>query len=86
MAIQVRKPDEKEIELLKACPEWRCEASTFDWFYPDTEVCLITEGLAHISYDGGQVDISPGDYVILPKGMSCIWSVKEPLCKHYRFD
>lgn len=85
-SIQVRKPTPQESRQLASCPTWSCEASTFDWFYSNTETCLITAGSATISFDGGEAEIAAGDYVVLPKGFSCVWSVKEPISKHYRFE
>jgi hypothetical protein len=26
-----------------------------------------------------------GDFVTFPKGLSCIWDIKEPVKKHYNF-
>ena len=86
LAIMVRKPSETEIQQLQACPVWSCQPSEFHWFYSDTETCLITRGKARLSYEGGAVEISPGDLVTLPKGLSCVWSVQEAISKHYRFE
>ncbi len=86
LAILVRKPSETEIRQMEACPEWSCQPSEFHWFYSDTETCLIKKGRARLSYEGGAVDISPGDLVTLPKGLSCVWQVEEAISKHYRFE
>ncbi len=31
------------------------------------------------------VDFCSGDLVVFPKGMKCIWDIKEPVRKHYSF-
>ena len=35
--------------------------------------------------DGKQVAFGKGDFVTFPKGLSCVWDIKEPVKKHYRF-
>ena len=67
-------------------PIWSCEASTFPWTYEDKETCLILEGSVTVTPEGGEpVDFSAGDLVEFPKGMSCIWHVKQAVRKHYQF-
>ncbi len=41
-----------------------------------------------ISYCRAVMDIKikKGDYVTFPKGLSCVWDVKEPVKKHYNFE
>ena len=34
---------------------------------------------------GEEVSFGPGDLVIFPEGLDCIWDVKEPVKKHYQF-
>lgn len=85
MEIIVRKPTAQEEAQMKSCPVWGCEASTFDWHYSDTETCLLIEGDVTVTYDGGQATFGAGDYVILPKGMDCVWHVKSAVKKHYKF-
>jgi uncharacterized cupin superfamily protein len=35
--------------------------------------------------DGKKVEIGKGDFVTFPKGLDCVWDVKEPIRKHYTF-
>jgi uncharacterized cupin superfamily protein len=35
--------------------------------------------------DGKSVEIKAGDLVTFPKGLSCVWDIKEPIRKHYTF-
>ncbi|MFH0911035.1 MAG: cupin domain-containing protein [Planctomycetota bacterium] len=66
-------------------PIWECEPATFDWYYSDREVCYILEGRARIEPTGGgePVEIGPGDLVTFPADLSCVWTVIEPIRKHY---
>jgi len=85
MNITVRKPTEAEIADMGSKPIWECEVSEFDWSYDSEETCLIIEGEVTVSYDGGSVSFSAGDYVVFPKGLSCVWKVTKPVRKHYIF-
>ena len=66
---------------------WGCGAEKFPWSYDSSnEVCYILEGRADIITDGGVTEISAGMVVDFPKGLECVWDVKEPIEKFYRFD
>jgi len=67
-------------------PVWEKEVSVFPWTYDTDEVCYVLEGKVIVTPDGGTpVEITKGDYVKFPKGMSCKWEVKEKIRKHYDF-
>ena len=85
--IIIRKPSEAEIAECGTWPIWSCQISTFDWDYTETETCLILEGRVTIKDrpGDGQVSFGPGDLVILPDDLSCIWEVKKAVRKHYTF-
>ncbi|MDR1628710.1 MAG: cupin domain-containing protein [Oscillospiraceae bacterium] len=85
MEIIVKKPTEEEKAAMRARPTWGCGVSTFDWYYDSEEHCLLIEGEVTVSYDGGSASFGAGDYVILPKGMSCVWNVTKPVKKYYQF-
>ncbi len=56
------------------------------WEYDMEEVCLILEGKATITPDGGiPLTIGPGDLVTFPRGMKCRWEITDPIRKHYDF-
>ncbi len=86
MDIIIQKPSEKEVQKMKACPIWSCEPSTFDWFYSSKETCLILEGEVCVLAGGKSVSFGAGDYVVFPKGLSCVWEVKKAVKKHYLFE
>ena len=66
---------------------WTCEASTFPWEYTDKESCYILEGCVDVELENGEkLSIGPGDFVVFPKGLKCIWHVKEAIKKHFIFD
>ncbi len=85
--IEVRKPTQQELEQLnvKSWPIWECQPSTFDWEYTDKETCYILEGQVTVKADGQEVSFGKGDLVIFPKGLKCVWQVKEAVRKHYKF-
>ena len=71
---------------IRSWPIWEKEPSRFDWYYDSTETCLLLEGRVVVETGEDSVEIQKGDFVTFPKGLSCIWDVKEPVRKHYRFD
>jgi len=85
MKILVRKPTEKEIAKMETKPVWTCEVSEFDWHYDSEETCLIIEGEVTVNYGSESVSFAVGDYVVFPKGLSCVWQVKKPVRKYYVF-
>lgn len=67
-------------------PIWEKETSRFDWHYSETEMCYILEGKVTVkTKDGKSVSFGAGDFVIFPKGLDCVWDIKEPVRKHYNF-
>ncbi len=82
----VRKPSDKEIATCKSWPIWKCEASTFDWSYTETETCLIIEGRVTVKDDKYSVSFGPGDLVIFPKDLECTWQIHEAVKKYYNFS
>ena len=85
MEIIVRKPTDAEITEFKRKPTWGCGVSEFDWHYDDREICILLEGEVTVEYDGGSASFGAGDYVMFPKGLSCVWKVTKPVQKHYEF-
>ena len=87
MKIEVRKPAEAELRSLGvfSWPTWSCEVSRFDWSYSDQETCYLLEGRVTVEAGGQSVSFGKGDLVIFPQGLSCVWDVKEPVRKHFRF-
>ena len=75
---------EKEIQKWQI---WTCETSIFPWEYTDKESCYILEGCVDVEPENGEkLSIGPGDFVVCPKGLKCIWHVKEAIKKHFIFD
>lgn len=85
MKIIVKKPTDEEKNFMKKQSVWCCEPSTFDWFYDSEEHCILIEGDVTVTHEGGSASFSAGDYVIFPKGMSCVWEVREAVRKYYIF-
>jgi len=86
MEIIVRKPTEKETTEMMSNPVWECGISEFDWHYDSEETCLLIEGEVTVNCgDSKSVSFAKGDYVVFPKGLSCVWQVKQPVKKYYIF-
>ena len=88
MKIIIEKPDEKMFDgrKVRSWPIWRKEVSRFDWSYDSTEECFLLEGRVVVETpDGGKTEFGAGDFVTFPRGLSCIWDIKEPVTKHYNF-
>ena len=87
--VQVRKPADDEAAQCKNWPIWTCETSEFDWDYTQTETCLLLEGAVTVSDrpdSGESVAFGPGDLVVFPVGLKCVWKVEQPVRKHYNFS
>ncbi len=87
MEIKVSKPTEHDLEELgiKNWSTWECEKSTFDWTYSDQETAYVFEGKVKVKTDTQEVSFGAGDLVIFPKGLSCTWTVEQPIRKVYKF-
>lgn len=88
MEIEISKPDKQEIERkqILSWPIWEKEISRFDWHYDSVEECYLLEGKVVVETpDGEKVEFGKGDFVTFPKGLSCIWDIRETARKHYNF-
>ena len=89
MKIEVKKPERDDLEKdgVMSWPIWEKEVSRFDWHYDQTEECYLLKGKVVVeTEDGERVEFGKGDFVRFPKGLSCVWDVKEPVKKHYDFQ
>ncbi|MBF0104940.1 MAG: cupin domain-containing protein [Deltaproteobacteria bacterium] len=88
LEIKVKKPTEGELKEkgIKGWPIWEKEISTFDWSYDSEETCYFLDGAVTVTPKGGApVSFGKGDLVVFPKGMKCVWDIKQPVRKHYHF-
>ncbi|VVB56506.1 Uncharacterised protein [uncultured archaeon] len=85
--IIVRKPTAAERKEAALWGEWSKEPSAFEWSYDEQETCLILEGSASVkSKDGSQsVSFGPGDWVVFPAGLQCVWTISKAIRKKYQF-
>jgi len=84
----IREPGRNELDNLGIFnwPIWTKEVSEFPWHYDDSETCYFLEGDVVVTPDGGEpVEVTKGDLVTFPKGMSCTWQVRKNVRKHYKF-
>ena len=85
--ITVEKPDPQMLQKMKVTqwPVWTKEVSSFDWHYDDRETCYVLEGEVTVRTAEGEVSFGAGDWVVFPRGLNCVWDVRKPVRKHYRF-
>ena len=85
--IDVHKATDQELKSLgcKGWPIWTCDVSKFDYHYDEKETCYILEGKVTVTSGGQSVSFGPGDIVIFPVGLDCVWDVAAPVRKHYKF-
>ena len=88
MKIEIKKltDQEKQAKGIENWPIWEKEISKFDWFYDSTEHCLILKGHVFVETENETVEIKVGDFVTFPKGLKCVWDIKEDIKKHYSFE
>ncbi len=90
MEVIVKKPTEEELKELgvDSWGIWEKEVSTFDWEYADKETCYLLEGKVIVKSEDGKdvlAEFGKGDLVVFPKGLKCIWEIKEAVKKHFQF-
>ena len=88
MKIDIEVPEKEELEKkgVSSWPIWEKEISRFDWHYDSTEECYLLEGRVVVETENGEtMTFGKGDLVTFPKGLSCVWDIKEPVRKHYNF-
>ncbi len=87
MKIQILKPTENELKRnhVLEWPVWEKEVSRFPWAYEGEEHCYITEGEITVETEQEVVHIVPGDFVIFPAGLKCVWDIRKNVKKHYHF-
>lgn len=86
--IKIKKlsPEELKKMEISSWPIWEKEKSKFDWHYDEKESCYILKGKVSVTTkDGRSVNFEAGDFVVFPKGLDCVWDIKEPVRKHYNF-
>lgn len=83
-----RSPSQERLQSLNVFewPIWSKEASEFPWTYDETETCYFLEGEVIVTPDSGEpVEVRQGDLAVFPAGLSCTWSVRQAVRKHYNF-
>jgi uncharacterized cupin superfamily protein len=85
--ITVKKADKQDLDSLGATgwPIWTCGVSTFDYHYDQQETCYVLEGDVTVTAGDQKVAFGPGDLVVFPQGLDCVWTVRKPVKKHYKF-
>ena len=88
MAVRVEKLSQEALKKkgVFGWSVWEKEVSRFNWQYDSVEECYFLEGKVVLEIEGGgPVEFGKGDFVTFPRGLRCVWNIKEPVRKHYRF-
>lgn len=64
---------------------WRCTPGRFRDVEAD-ETFVVLQGRATIEWDGGRVEVGPGDVCALEAGTETVWTVHETLLKGFRIQ
>lgn len=85
--VEHQPSDDRLAELhVKQWPIWTKEISEFSWHYDEPETCYFLAGHVTVTpASGDPVVLKTGDLVIFPQGLSCTWTITEPVRKHYQF-
>jgi uncharacterized cupin superfamily protein len=88
MRIEIEQPDHDELEEAGVFdwPVWEHDEDKFDWYFDKTEHCYIIEGVADIVSEFDTITVKPGDYLIFPAGLECVWDIRSKIRKHYSFE
>ena len=86
--VKIETLSEEEIAKrgIRSWPVWEKEVSRFPWSYDTEEQCFLLEGEVTIETADGNFTLKPGDFVTFEKGLSCVWDIRVPVKKHYRFS
>ena len=87
LKILVEKPTSEKLNSLKifSWPIWTKEVSSFDWSSEEQELCYFLEGEVTVKTPEGEISFGKGDLVTFPQGLQCVWNIKKPVKKHYKF-
>lgn len=83
-----RQPSQERLDELGvfSWSIWTKEVSEFPWIYDEQETCYFLEGDVVVTPEGGEpVEMGKGDLVTFPAGMSCTWTIRKNVRKHYIF-
>ena len=88
MRITVDQLEQEELEDMGvySWPVWEHDEEKFEWYYDKTEKCFITSGEATIISEFESITIKPGDFVVFPAGLECIWDIHSAISKRYTFE
>ena len=83
--IKVETPTPEQVAEMGRLPVWEKEASVFEWFYEQPEVCYLLAGRVRVTTEDGETaEFGAGDLVSFPSGLGCTWEIREAVRKHYR--
>lgn len=88
MKIEISRPDIDELNEMdvESWPVWEHEEDKLEWFYDKTERCYIISGEATIVSEFETITVRPGDFIVFPAGLECVWDIDTAIRKYYSFE
>jgi uncharacterized cupin superfamily protein len=85
--VVIENPSREELDSrgVNDWPIWTKEVSRFDWYYDTAEQCYLLEGEVTVETREGDFTVKAGDFVTFRQGLKCVWDIKKPVKKHYKF-
>lgn len=83
-----RDPSQERLQTLNVFewPIWSKEVSEFPWTYDEIETCYFLEGEVIVTLESGEsVQVKQGDLATFSAGLSCTWTIRQSVRKHYNF-
>jgi uncharacterized protein len=83
--VQQISDEEATSRGLRNWPIWEKEISSFEWTYDEDEECYFLEGEVVVRIGDKEYQLKKGDFVRFKKGLTCHWTVKQPVRKHLKY-
>lgn len=66
---------------------WSCDGPEFRHDYDRTVTLYVHRGQAVVGFaDGSQIDLQPGDMMMITKGASAVWAISCPIHNSYVYQ
>jgi len=84
--LHLSEEEKKNLDIF-SWPIQTIDKSIFAMHHETQEECYLLEGEVEMTTaNGNKTCFGAGDYVIIPKGYTCICNIKKPVRKHSRTE